>query len=60
VPYLFTELLFTFSTIVISTLPLNLTFLNNCHFFRSFIYSPTDVKVSCLKSNIKIYIKTYS
>ena len=26
---------------------------------QSFIYSPTDVLVSCLKNNIKIYIKIY-
>jgi hypothetical protein len=58
--YLFTELLFTFSTIIISTITLNLTFLSNCHFFHSFIFLPTDVQVSCLKSDIKIYIKTYS
>jgi len=25
---------------------------------QSFIYSPTDAPVSCLKSNIEIYIKT--
>jgi len=25
---------------------------------RSFIYSPTDALVSCLKNNIKIYTKT--
>jgi hypothetical protein len=25
---------------------------------QSFIYSPTDALVSCLKNNIKIYIKT--
>jgi len=25
---------------------------------QSFIYSPTDTPVSCLKNNIKIYIKT--
>jgi hypothetical protein len=25
---------------------------------QSFIYSPTDAPVSCLKNNIKIYIKT--
>ena len=26
---------------------------------QSFIYSPTDALVSCLKNNIKIYIKIY-
>jgi len=26
--------------------------------YQSFIYSPTDALVSCLKNNIKIYIKT--
>ena len=25
---------------------------------QNFIFSPTDVPVSCLKNNIKIYIKT--
>jgi len=25
--------------------------------YQSFIYSPTDALVSCLKNNIKIYIK---
>ena len=27
-------------------------------YYQSFIYSPTDAPVSCLKNNIKIYIKT--
>jgi len=27
------------------------------YFYRSFIYSPTDALVNCLKNNIKIYIK---
>jgi len=27
-------------------------------FYQGFIYSPTDAPVSCLKNNIKIYIKT--
>ena len=27
-------------------------------FDQSFIYSPTDAPVSCLKNNTKIYIKT--
>ena len=27
-------------------------------YYQSFIYSPTDALVSCLKNNIKIYIKT--
>ena len=26
--------------------------------YQSFIYPPTDAPVSCLKNNIKIYIKT--
>ena len=26
-------------------------------YYQSFIYSPTDEPVSCLKNNIKIYIK---
>ena len=38
--------------------PTNGQYINNkC--FRSFIYSPTDAPVSCLKNNIKIYIKIY-
>jgi len=28
--------------------------------YQSFIYSPTDALVSCLKNNIKIYIKIYT
>ena len=28
-------------------------------YYQSFIYSPTDALVSCLKNNIKIYIKIY-
>jgi len=31
---------------------------NNSFYYQSFIYSPTDALVSCLKNNIKIYIKT--
>ena len=27
-------------------------------YYQSFIYSPIDALVSCLKNNIKIYIKT--
>jgi hypothetical protein len=27
------------------------------HFYQSFIYSPTDAQVNCLKNNFKIYIK---
>jgi len=27
--------------------------------YQSFIHSPTDAVVSCLKNNIKIYIKIY-
>ena len=27
---------------------------------QNFIYSPTDTLVSCLKNNIKIYVKTAS
>ena len=26
--------------------------------YQSFMYSPTDAQVSCLKNNIKIYINT--
>jgi len=29
-------------------------------YYQSFIYSPTDALVSCLKKNIKIYIKIYT
>jgi len=29
------------------------------NFNHSFIYSPTDALVSCVKNNIKIYIKIY-
>jgi hypothetical protein len=28
-------------------------------YYQTFIYSPTDAPVSCLKNNIKIYIKIY-
>ena len=28
-------------------------------YYQSFIYSPTNAPVSCLKNNIKIYIKIY-
>jgi len=28
-------------------------------YYQSFIYSPTDALLSCLKNNIKIYIKIY-
>jgi hypothetical protein len=28
------------------------------YIYQRFIYSPTDALVSCLKNNIKIYIKT--
>ena len=28
-------------------------------YYQSFIYSPTDALVCCLKNNIKIYIKIY-
>ena len=31
---------------------------NNIKMNQSFIYSPTDALVSCLKNNIKIYIRT--
>jgi len=31
----------------------------NCVFSQSFIYSPTDALVSCLKININIYIKIH-
>jgi len=27
--------------------------------YQSFIYSPTDTLVSCLRNSIKIYIKVY-
>jgi len=34
-------------------------YLLQCYAYQSFIYSPTDALVSCLKKNsIKIYIKT--
>ena len=28
-------------------------------YYQNFIYSPTDALISCLKNNIKIYIKMY-
>jgi hypothetical protein len=31
---------------------------NKIDCYQSFIYSPTDAPVSCLKNGIKIYIKT--
>jgi len=36
------------------------TILSTIIYSQSFIYSPTDSLVSCLKNNIKIYIKTAS
>ena len=43
----------------------NLLMMNNylfesCRGYQSSIYSPTDARVSCLKNNIKIYIKIYN
>jgi len=31
---------------------------SNAGYYQNFIYSPTDALLSCLKNNIKIYIKT--
>jgi len=28
-------------------------------YYQSFIYTPTDALVSCIKNNIKIYVKIY-
>ena len=33
--------------------------LKSIRIYQSFIYSPTDALVSCLKKNIRIYIKIY-
>jgi len=37
----------------------NYFFCQDTKIYQSFIYSPTDALASCLKNNIKIYMKIY-